>query len=568
MTLLGLGNGPSFAGSNRGFGGFFGWGTERTINGGFTTDSDWSTGAGWTISGEKANADTAGSELISQGGLFTVGLRYKLEVEITSYTAGALQVQCGGQVLGSGNSAGTLIYDFIAEATPVYLYALGASELSIDNVSIKEWEYLVVRTPSPSVFDPNQGFNPGSPPAGTYVKTTGSDTTGDGSYDTPYYSIKHAITNLKDASGQVWVEGGDYNYEYSASSGMGLMGDATVTELTISGYGTEKPRVYAHGEGAYAPTFHLEAGKNIIENINFMLLIESCSLDDIFFTSNDQSVEESQNLFRNCVFYWAGTQDGNWFLSGNKQATTEACKFQNCELYFERAVGSGFHTRQWFGGVVDTHTHLNNYIHSFCRQAIYQALAPNSLSCTEDTADYCVAGKIEITGDGKEDSTFFLPPGETIDAHIVGNSVPAYGLVASSALADSNTAWRYSGAIELVGGMSGKTITFKDSPDASGTQIESAITSLGATGANWTGSNLRDYQAYGAMTNGGNNWAGNPWGTTFQSILEMWYSDFPVKTNLANAGDPNETYNNLDATRNHVGSWGGREAWPSPTILE
>ena len=54
-------------------------GAEIVTNGDFATDSDWSKGAGWTISGGKATHDsTTGNRYLTQGGILTAGKQYVL----------------------------------------------------------------------------------------------------------------------------------------------------------------------------------------------------------------------------------------------------------------------------------------------------------------------------------------------------------------------------------------------------------------------------------------------------------------------------------------------------------
>jgi hypothetical protein len=68
-------------------------GAEIVTNGDFATDSDWSKGAGWTISGGKATHDsTTGNRYLTQGGILTAGKQYVLIFTISNYTSGVLRL--------------------------------------------------------------------------------------------------------------------------------------------------------------------------------------------------------------------------------------------------------------------------------------------------------------------------------------------------------------------------------------------------------------------------------------------------------------------------------------------
>ena len=68
-------------------------GAEIVTNGDFATDSDWTKGAGWTISGGKATHDsTTGNRYLTQGGILTPGKQYVLIFTISNYTSGVLRL--------------------------------------------------------------------------------------------------------------------------------------------------------------------------------------------------------------------------------------------------------------------------------------------------------------------------------------------------------------------------------------------------------------------------------------------------------------------------------------------
>ena len=110
-------------------------------NGGFDADSDWNKGTGWTISSGKAHVDCTSTAALYQDLTLGVGNVYFLEFTISNYVAGTLQAQFGGDVIGSTTANGTVSFYQTATATStrLYLYAIGTSEFSIDNVSVTEY---------------------------------------------------------------------------------------------------------------------------------------------------------------------------------------------------------------------------------------------------------------------------------------------------------------------------------------------------------------------------------------------------------------------------------------------
>ena len=114
---------------------------ELITNGGFDADSDWTKGTGWTISSGKAHVDCASTAALYQDLTLGVGNVYFLEFTISNYVAGTLQAQFGGDVVGGTAANGTVSFYQTATATStrLYLYGMGTSEFSIDNVTVTEY---------------------------------------------------------------------------------------------------------------------------------------------------------------------------------------------------------------------------------------------------------------------------------------------------------------------------------------------------------------------------------------------------------------------------------------------
>ena len=117
--------------------GFFG--SEKVTNGDYATDSDWTKGTGWTISGGKASQSGGVGQLSQTIGLAT-GVACRIEITLT-ITAGTIRIAPGPSGVHADFSvSGTHSFNssFGGSST---LFILGTSSSfvgSISNVSIKE----------------------------------------------------------------------------------------------------------------------------------------------------------------------------------------------------------------------------------------------------------------------------------------------------------------------------------------------------------------------------------------------------------------------------------------------
>jgi hypothetical protein len=117
-------------------------GAEIVTNGDFATDSGWTKGAGWTISGGKATHDsTTGNRYLTQGGILTAGKQYVLTFTISNYTSGTLRIYGGTTQpvdITEGNATYTIPFIAAAGGDVNFQSSVsGAFIGSIDNVSCK-----------------------------------------------------------------------------------------------------------------------------------------------------------------------------------------------------------------------------------------------------------------------------------------------------------------------------------------------------------------------------------------------------------------------------------------------
>ena len=126
------------------------YGPELVTNGDFATDSNWSKGTGWTISGGSANCDgsqSSNSGLVQQNGILgvsldlVVGRTYKMEFDIVVSSGFITNIEVGGNYkYPSLSDSGTYTFYFIPTSTNDRItFTANPSFIgSIDSVSVVE----------------------------------------------------------------------------------------------------------------------------------------------------------------------------------------------------------------------------------------------------------------------------------------------------------------------------------------------------------------------------------------------------------------------------------------------
>lgn len=122
------------------------YGSEKIINGSFDTDTAWTKGTGWTISGGTASCDgtqTSTTNLNNTTGNGLVnGKTYRVVYTISGYAGGSIRIKLGNAGYGVYHSAnGTYTQDLVAGVTtfPTAQFNADANFVgSIDNVSVQE----------------------------------------------------------------------------------------------------------------------------------------------------------------------------------------------------------------------------------------------------------------------------------------------------------------------------------------------------------------------------------------------------------------------------------------------
>jgi len=135
-------------------------GSDIVINGGFDTDSDWSKGTGWTISGGKA-VGTAASGNLTQSGILTLGKTYKVTYTISDYSAGSIRFGCGTKYGTTKSANGTYSDEltYIAGSADLICDGVASFTGKIDNVSCVEWHGATIYNAPTFTVDEGVLFN-------------------------------------------------------------------------------------------------------------------------------------------------------------------------------------------------------------------------------------------------------------------------------------------------------------------------------------------------------------------------------------------------------------------------
>jgi hypothetical protein len=113
---------------------------ELISNGTFESDTAWTKGSGWTISGGKANASATTGQLY-QGTTTTINTQYKIEYTISNYVSGSYNFLLRGTSTATFSGNGTFtVYITSGSGGNSNFIIDGVSSFtgSIDNVSVKE----------------------------------------------------------------------------------------------------------------------------------------------------------------------------------------------------------------------------------------------------------------------------------------------------------------------------------------------------------------------------------------------------------------------------------------------
>ena len=114
-------------------------GPELVTNGTFDTDTAWTKGTGWTISGGSANVSSAGAAYLDQPNILTAGKTYRITFTVSNFVSG--NITLSGTYFSPGfqvNTNGTFTVLLSANSTLFRIGSTNAASYSLDNISVRE----------------------------------------------------------------------------------------------------------------------------------------------------------------------------------------------------------------------------------------------------------------------------------------------------------------------------------------------------------------------------------------------------------------------------------------------
>lgn len=109
------------------------------VNGNFDTDTDWTKGTGWSISGGKAVGSATSSSLYqATGGNYVSGKTYRIQFTVSDYVSGSVRPEITNIAGDFVSSNGTFTQYIVATSSAIGEELKGnAFTGSIDNVSVQ-----------------------------------------------------------------------------------------------------------------------------------------------------------------------------------------------------------------------------------------------------------------------------------------------------------------------------------------------------------------------------------------------------------------------------------------------
>ena len=210
-------------------------GSELIVNGDFATDSDWTKGTGWSISGGKANSvDTLGFQL-SQPITYTSGKIYKVTYTISNYVSGSIRAYYGGTGVGAERNANGTYTDYIAASGSQTFYIRSTTTFigSIDNVSVKEVQGFTSPDGTTNAYKLVEGTNNGN----HSISATVLVNSGDNSFS--MYVKENGRKHISLYTNSRGSEDDQYGFYLNGSGSVtfnNTNGDATITSLSNGWY--------------------------------------------------------------------------------------------------------------------------------------------------------------------------------------------------------------------------------------------------------------------------------------------------------------------------------------------
>ena len=236
-----------------------GAGEELVTNGDFDTDSDWTKGTGWTISGGTANFTPNGSFInLTQSGILTSDKNYTVKYTLSNVTAGNVRARLGTQDGTTASSDGTYTGIITSNGSDFSIRTNGAFSGSVDNVSVKA---INDKHHATTVFYGDELVT-----NGTFdTNITGWDSLGGWAFD----------------SSQKAIHASGVSSDYLNKSGVLVVGRTYAYEVTTSGGfdGSNFIQIYSGGAHALYSNEAVQSGTFVATSTDFRIRGVSTNAD-------------------------------------------------------------------------------------------------------------------------------------------------------------------------------------------------------------------------------------------------------------------------------------------------
>ena len=314
-------------------------GSELVVNGDFATDSVWTKGTGWTISGGTANVASGSDGAALSQDICQVGVVNRVVFTISNYTgSGFVRLRTGGASQVQDFSAnGTYTFDVVPTSVSFSFARYVTGSLSIDNVSVKQFtasDMDVTRATAATRVDENGLVN--------YAEVLGSELVTNGDFDSNITGWSAKDCTIAWDNGKLKADNSSGNANGGAFQNIGLVtgktyqmtatmqlltgsSNGTFNLFTSAAGGTGQTSVYTGstlvvGGAAVTETFYFTPGSGDV-SIQF-----TCDEANATYTIDNVSVKE---VTRNNVPRIDYTGGGCPHILAEPQRTNEIVQSEN-----------------------------------------------------------------------------------------------------------------------------------------------------------------------------------------------------------------------------------------------
>lgn len=315
-------------------------GSELIVNGNFATDSNWSKGPGWSISGDVASSDGSQSGLsyLNQSGAIVSGKTYKATFELVSRSAGEVRVFVGGVENNSPKTIPAIYTEYItAGSTAFWIRASSTFVGSIRDVSVKE---ISAGTIAGATYEPAQssvlqlGMINWSNGSGVFLPPSPSNAT----QDILGNAVRDRLNSLN-LTGTGVAEVTDNN---SLDFGTGDFSVETWAKWDFVNSGSSYNTIYSNG--------------GLVTGTSNFGLVSSSTGDKIRFIVNNTNCISTSTFSNGDWVHIVGTRESGslkLYINGNKTPEATASNSDTVTNALVKSVGKDAQTFRFYHNLID-----------------------------------------------------------------------------------------------------------------------------------------------------------------------------------------------------------------------